>query len=79
MPGDLFKLRGELDGESFELGYASIVEFLDDKVLTDVMGKGASFVLWSGGNRITARPITSYNDLREKVVSNATVILRRLI
>lgn len=79
MPGDLFQLKGELNGEAFELGFASIVEFLEDEGLRSVVDKGASFVLWSGQNRITGRPIGSYQELRERVVSNASMILGRLL
>jgi len=75
----MFRIRLDCGDETFDLGYESIREFLDDPVLPDLFGTCRCCASLLVGDLILARGIRKLRRLRQAVADNATVIVRGVL
>jgi hypothetical protein len=78
--GALFRIVIETCDETHELEYQTIEGAITDRGLAALLNsESVSAILWTGGLRLSGRPLTSAQELNEALVANAGVILRRLL
>ena len=78
----LLTVRLELtEGVERDLHYGTLVECLRDLGLKTLFDSElvAGCSIHCGGQRLTARPITTWEILIYQVISNSTIILRRMV
>ncbi len=76
----LLTLKIQLSDEHFEVEYDGVDECLRDDGLKVLMGtQGVIASIWCGDLKVSSKSISSWEQLKQQLVSNSSTILRQYL